>query len=124
MSFLPTLFSWLPVAQAAPTLHTAPNQPASHFTAMLPMMAVFMGVFYLLLVRPQHKRAQQQKALIDNLSIGDEVLTQGGLVGTIKSMDDTFLVLHVANNTPISLQKKAIVKVYPKGTLSTLGQDE
>ena len=98
-----------------------PAQQGSPFS-MLIMLGVFGVVFYFMIYRPQAKRAKEHKNLMSELSKGDEVLTQGGIVGKITkvSAEKDFLVVSVAEGTEITVQKAAISAVLPKGTMKNL----
>lgn len=89
---------------------------------MLIMLAVFGLIFYFLLYRPQAKRVKEHKNLVSSLSKGDEVLTQGGLVGRITKVseekDFIEMALNDANN--IVVQKSSVTAVLPKGTMKSL----
>jgi len=98
-------------AQAA-TPGAAPNPLVS----FLPLIILF-GIFYFMLIRPQMKRAKEQRAMLSALAKGDEVLTNGGLLGRIEDIADQFVTLEIAPNTVVKLQKQAISAVLPKGTL-------
>jgi len=74
-------------------------------------------VFYFMLIRPQMKRAKEQRAMIGGLAKGDEVVTNGGIAGRIDELGDSFVTLEIAANVKIKLQKSAITLVLPKGTL-------
>ena len=100
-------------AQAATGGAAAAPNPIMSF---LPLIILF-GVFYFMLIRPQMKRAKEQRAMISALSKGDEVLTNGGLLGRIEDIADQFVTLEVAPNVTVKLQKQAISAVLPKGTL-------
>ena len=90
--------------------------------SMLIMLAVFGLVFYFMIYRPQAKRVKEHKGLMAQLSKGDEVLTQGGLVGKIAKVSDEkdFLVVSVAEGTEVTVQKSAVTAVLPKGTMKSL----
>jgi|TARA_B110000238_G_scaffold195168_1_gene234018 preprotein translocase subunit YajC len=96
--------------------------PAGGGMEMLVMLAVFGLVFYFMIYRPQAKRVKEHKGLMSTLSKGDEVLTQGGIVGKIVKVSDEkdFLVVSVAEGVEVVLQKSAINAVLPKGTMKTL----
>jgi preprotein translocase subunit YajC len=96
--------------------------PAGGGMEMLVMLAVFGLVFYFMIYRPQAKRVKEHKGLMSTLSKGDEVLTQGGIVGKIVKVSDEkdFLVISVAEGVEVVLQKSAINAVLPKGTMKTL----
>lgn len=89
---------------------------------MIIMLAIFGLIFYFMLYRPQAKRVKDHKNLISALSKGDEVLTQGGLVGKIVKVSDDkdFVEITLNESTPIVVQKAAISAVLPKGTMKNL----
>jgi preprotein translocase subunit YajC len=74
-----------------------------------------------MLIRPQMKRAKEQRTMIAALAKGDEVLTNGGLLGRIEDIADQFVTLEIAPNVTVRLQKQAISAVLPKGTLKASG---
>jgi preprotein translocase subunit YajC len=80
---------------------------------------LLIGVMYFMMIRPQMKRAKEHKAMLDKLSKGDEVLTNGGIAGTVTDMGDNFITVEVADNVRIRIQKGAIANVLPKGTLKS-----
>ena len=86
---------------------------------LLPMLIILALVFYFLLVRPQQKRAKAQKQLTDRLSLGDEIVTIGGIVGKIAKMRDTFVVITVSKGVDITMRMSAIESILPKGTMET-----
>ena len=85
---------------------------------MLPMIAI-IGVMYFLMIRPQMKRAKEHKAMLEKLSRGDEVLTNGGVAGTVTDLGDNFITVEIADNVRIRVQKGAIANVLPKVTLKS-----
>jgi preprotein translocase subunit YajC len=89
---------------------------------MMIMLAVFGLVFYFMIYRPQAKRVKEHKSLMSALSKGDEVLTQGGIVGKIVKVSDEkdFIVVSIAEGTEVTVQKGAINAVLPKGTMKSL----
>lgn len=80
----------------------------------------FVLIFYFIIWRPQAKRAKEHKALIQSISKGDEVLTNGGLLGKITKVDDNYVVLQVADNVELKLQKSSISAALPKGTIKSI----
>ena len=84
----------------------------------LPLILIF-AVFYFLLIRPQMKRAKEHKNLVANLSKGDEVVTNGGLLGKISDLNDSFVTLELAEGVQIKLQRHAVASVMPKGTIKS-----
>ena len=107
-------------AYAASSAPAAQVSPQGSLLSMLPMLVIFIAVFYFLLIRPQSKRAKEHKNLVDNLAIGDEVLTNGGIVGRLTKLRDSYIVIAVSKDVEITLQKNAIATVLPKGTLESV----
>jgi preprotein translocase subunit YajC len=89
------------------------------YMAFLPMVAIFV-VFYFLLIRPQQKRAKEQKTMLEALQKGDEVVTGGGLIGKIGKLTDQYATLEVAPNVEITVQRAAVAQLLPKGTIKAL----
>ena len=91
----------------------------SGFMGLLPIVLMFV-LLYFLMIRPQMKRAKEQKAMIEALQKGDEVVTAGGVVGRISEMGDAYLTLEIAPNTAITVQRVAVQTLLPKGTMKSL----
>lgn len=85
----------------------------------LPLIIIFV-IFYFLLIRPQSKRAKEQKAMVAALAKGDEIVTSGGILGRITELDDSFVTLEVSEGVKINLQRSAVGSLMPKGTLKSL----
>jgi preprotein translocase subunit YajC len=82
---------------------------------MLPL--VLLVVFYFLLIRPQNKRAKEQREMLSKIAQGDEVATTGGILGKVTAVGDQFLTLEIANGVSIKLQKHQVGQLLPKGTV-------
>jgi len=80
----------------------------------------FLVIFYLMIWRPQAKRAKEQKNLLGNLQKGDEVVTSGGIAGKINKVTDDFVVIEVSDTVELKIQKGAIAATLPKGTLKAI----
>ena len=80
----------------------------------------FILIFYLLIWRPQSKRAKEHKSLMSGLNKGDEIVTSGGMAGRISRVTDDFIVLEVADNVEVKVQKVAVAAALPKGTLKDI----
>ena len=99
-------------AQAAPA--------AGAFSGMSLLFPILLiGVMYFLMIRPQMKRAKEHKGMLEKLVRGDEVLTNGGIAGTVTDIGDSFVTVEIADNVRIRVQKGAIGNVLPKGTLKS-----
>ena len=92
--------------------------PAGGLMSFLPLIVIF-AVFYFMLIRPQMKRAKEHKQLVSQLSKGDEVITNGGLLGKITDVSESFVTLELADNLQIKLQRSAVANVMPKGTIKS-----
>lgn len=101
-------------AQAAP----AAAPPGGGLSSIFMMIAMF-AIFYFMLIRPQMKRAKEQRAMISALAKGDEVATATGMLGTITEINDSYISVEIAPNVIVKLQKQAITAVLPKGTLKS-----
>ena len=97
----------------------APAQQEPGLASFLPLIILF-AVFYFMLIRPQLKQAKQHKQLVSELAKGDEVATSGGLLGKIKEDGENFVLVEIAKETEVKIQKNAVTTVFPKGTLKDL----
>jgi preprotein translocase subunit YajC len=87
--------------------------------SMLPLVLMFV-LLYFLLLRPQMKRAKEQKQMIASLQKGDEVITSGGALGRVAKVSDHYVNLEIAPNVEITVQKSAIQTMLPKGTIKNV----
>jgi len=94
----------------AQTGDTAPSNPILSFVPLI----VLFALFYFFLIRPQQKRAKQQKEMVAGLKKGDHVVTNGGLMGRITAVDDNYVGLEVAANVQVKVQRHAIQTLVPK----------
>ncbi len=84
------------------------------------MLAIFGLIFYFLIWRPQSKRTKEHKALLADLSKGDEIISSGGVAGKITKVTENFVVVEIAEGVEIKLQIAAVANVLPKGTLKAI----
>lgn len=87
----------------------------SGLSNLVPLVLLFL-VFYFLLIRPQQKRAKDHKLLLATLKAGDEVLTNGGVIGIIVSVDESFATIEIAKNVIVKVQKQGINRRMPKNS--------
>lgn len=88
--------------------------------SMILMLLVFGAIFYFMIYRPQAKRQKEQKALLDSLSKGDEVLTSGGLMGKITKLTDESIVIALNETNEVTIKRAFVVAVLPKGSIKSL----
>jgi preprotein translocase subunit YajC len=100
-----------------PSVWAQAEPAAADATFNIVMLIVLFGVFYFLLIRPQTKRAKEHKKMVESLAKGDEVVTNGGLLGRITNVGDNFIVMETAPNNEVKVQRQAVAAVMPKGTL-------
>lgn len=87
--------------------------------SFLPMIAIFV-IFYFLLIRPQQKRAKEHRNMLAVLQKGDEVMTNGGIVGKIVKTSEQYLTVEIAENVEIHVQRGAVSTRLEKGTIKDL----
>ena len=92
--------------------------PLGGLMEFLPIILMF-GVLYFLMIRPQMKRQKDHRAMLDKLAKGDEVITSGGIAGTVAAIGESFVTVEVASGVQLRVQKGAIASVLPKGTLKS-----
>lgn len=86
-------------------------------------LILFGGMFllmYLIIFRPQSKRAKAQKELESSITKGDEVMTAGGMLGKVTKVNDDYVAILVADNVELKIQKSSIVAALPKGTIAQI----
>lgn len=86
--------------------------------SILPMVLIFV-VFYFLLIRPQQKRAKEHRAMVAAVVKGDEVVTNGGVLGKVTQVDDNFVSVDIASGVNVKVQRSAISQLMPKGTVKS-----
>ena len=102
-------------AQAA-----APAQSdASSLISLLPMVGILI-IFYFLLIRPQSKRAKEHKQMVEALQRGDEVITNGGILGSVINVSEGYVIVEIAPGVEVTLQRSSVQTLLPKGTLRSI----
>ena len=92
---------------------------ADALTGILPLV-IFGVVLYFLMIRPQVKRQKEHRKMVEALSKGDEVVTNGGIAGKITAIGENFIQVEVSNGVEIKCRRQAIESVLPKGSLKEL----
>ena len=100
-------------AYAQTAAPAASSSDSSFLFIMIPMFVVM----YFVMIRPQMKRAKEQKALLAGLAKGDEVVTVGGVIGRISKLGETYVHVETGGNVELQIQRSAIVQILPKGTM-------
>jgi len=89
------------------------------WVSLLPLVLIF-AIFWFLIIRPQTKRAKQHREMVGALKVGDEIVTQGGVLGKVVALGDTFVTVEVADKVQVRLQRHMVGAIMPKGTIESL----
>lgn len=85
------------------------------FSPLLVMVA-FIALMYFIAIRPNQKRQKEHAQMVSALKVGDEILTNGGILGIITGLSDHYAVVRIADSTEIKIQKSSVAAVVPKDT--------
>lgn len=89
--------------------------------SLILMLVVFGLIFYFMILRPQQKRTKEHKKLMDSIAKGDEVLTNGGLVGRVtKVAENGYIAIALNDTTEVVIERDFVAAVLPKGTMKAL----
>lgn len=83
------------------------------------MIAMFV-VMYFIMIRPQMKKQKELKAMIDSVVKGAEVITNGGMLGKVNKVKDDYLIVEIAPNVEIVIQRSAVANVLQNGTIKSI----
>lgn len=90
---------------------------------IISQLMVFGGIFlifYFLFIRPQNKKIKEHKEMTEGLGKGDEVVTNGGVLGKVSKLHENFVTIEIATETFIHVQRQSISSVMPKGTIKAI----
>ncbi|MGA7159389.1 MAG: preprotein translocase subunit YajC [Bacteroidota bacterium] len=93
------------------------GQGGGDFTSMILMFAVVIAIFYFMIMRPQQKRQKERQKLLDSMKKGDKVVTAGGLHGTIIGIEDKTLLVQIADNVKVKIERGSISMVNKVGEI-------
>ncbi len=102
------------LAQAQPAAPAPASAPGGGLISFVPFIFIFI-IMYFMLFRPQKKRQQEQQRLVAALKTGDKVVTNAGIHGLIANVKDTTVMLKVADNVKIEVEKSAVTNVVKEG---------
>ncbi|MBU1084541.1 MAG: preprotein translocase subunit YajC [Candidatus Omnitrophota bacterium] len=88
----------------------ADQTAANPVMGLMPIVLIFV-VFYFLLIKPQKKQQKEHAGMLEQLKKNDDVVTSGGIYGTIVNIQDDIITLRVDDNTRIKIQKNAIARL-------------
>jgi preprotein translocase subunit YajC len=95
------------------------GQGGGDFMTTILMFAVIIAIFYFMILRPQQKRQKDRKKLLESMKKGDKVVTAGGLHGTIVGIEDKTLLLQIAENVKVKVERSSISVVNKVGEIET-----
>jgi preprotein translocase subunit YajC len=99
---------------ASPAYAQAAGGAASAYTQFLPLILIFV-IMYFLLIRPQQKKVKEHRAMVAALRRGDQVVTQGGIIGKVTHVrEDGELEVEIANGVKVRIVKGTIAQVLSK----------
>jgi len=93
---------------AAPTAN--PQTPGGGIGFFIPFIFIFV-IMYFVMIRPQTKRQREQQRLVASLKTGDRVVTNAGIHGLISNVKDSTVIVKVADNVKIEIEKSAVATV-------------
>ena len=102
----------------AQTAEAQPGGPSSIMN-LLGLPLVLFGIFYFLVIRPQSKHARQHQTFVTALKKGDEVATQGGIIGTVHAVEDKTVTLDVGGGTKLRVLKNQIAGAWRDGAVTS-----
>jgi len=108
----------IPAAYAQAAAPAAPQAGPESTLNMFFIMAVMIGIFYFMIIRPQQKKQKETEAMLKAIGKGDRVLTSGGVFGTVvgkKGDKEEIVVLKVADDVKMEFSKQSIVQVLGRG---------
>jgi preprotein translocase subunit YajC len=97
----------------------APAAQPDPLMSFLPLIVIFV-LFYFMLIRPQMKRAKEQRKMLEALDKGDEVATSSGILGKVSKVGEQYVHLDIADGVTVVVQKSTVQTLLPKGTIKGL----
>lgn len=91
-------------------LQAAPGGMESILSSIVPFLLIIV-IFYFLILRPQQKKQKERAALLESLKKGDKVITAGGVYGTIEGIEDRVLLVKIAENVKIKVERSSITTI-------------
>jgi preprotein translocase subunit YajC len=82
----------------------------SFIVQMIPFLLMIL-IFYFLLIRPQQKQLKERQKMLDSLKVGDKILSVGGIIGTISSINDDKIEVEIAKNIKVTMVRSAVTSV-------------
>ena len=100
----------------SPAYAQAATPSQNPLITFLPLILIF-AIFYFLIIRPQNKKQKEHREMVATLSVGDEIVTAGGMLGKVTETGDQFLSVEIADKVTVKVQRHTVSAVLPKGTV-------
>ena len=104
---------WNLVAMAPPPSNGSGESPGNFY--YIGLMVLMMAIFYMILIRPQRRREQERRDLINNIKTGDRIVFSGGILGTVTNVKESTFVVRIAEKVKIEVSRGAVSTVLDKG---------
>jgi preprotein translocase subunit YajC len=91
------------------------------FSAFIPLILMFV-IFYFLLIRPQQKKAKQHREMLNSLKVGDNIVTSGGIYGTVTGLTEGTVTVEIAPKVRVKITRGSVAAVLGRGTQVTQSQ--
>jgi preprotein translocase subunit YajC len=102
---------------------SAPPAPGADPAMTMIFMIGMVVIFYFLLIRPQQKRMKEHRNLVAALKKGEEVVTNGGLLGKIIDIGEQYMTIEIADGVQVKIQRHAVATVLPKGSIEAAAKE-
>ena len=102
--------------------HASTGAPAGQQSLLMNLLipVAFFAIFYFLIIRPQSKRNKQHKAMVDGLTVGNEFVCAGCLIGRIRKVESDYAVITLNHSTDVKMHRASVVMVLPTGTIDNI----
>lgn len=107
--------TWFDILAMAPM--PAEGGGAGGWVQPIGMMAIFMAIFYIVLIKPQRRREKERRDMIANIKTGDRVLFSGGIIGTVTNVKEKAFSIRIAEKVKIEVSRGAVSHVLEKGEI-------
>jgi len=104
----------------SPAAAQAGGSPQGSGMFSIVTILMMFAVMYFLMIRPQQKRMKEHREMTEALKKGDEIVTNGGLGGTITKIGDAYLSVKISDGVEVNVQRQAVAALLPNGTLKNI----
>jgi preprotein translocase subunit YajC len=98
------------------------GQGGGEIYSTLIMFGLIIGIFYLMIIRPQQKRQKEREALLGQIKKGDKVITAGGIHGEVVNIDEKTLLIEIAEKVKVKIERNSISVVNKQGEVESIAK--